>query len=97
MVASYIQSAAAGIAANGTTTSAAVVGQTAAAVGLPITPSLTTGVNHNAVIKVVLENGSSTNLRLRVTSSAGTITPLRGSWWKAKQLVGVSSVGTLTA
>lgn len=96
LVAWYEQSAVGGVATNAAMTGAGVVTQTAAAVALPVTVSLTTAVNHFARIRVLLENASSTNVRLRVTSSAGTITPLRGSHYKVRRLV-AANMGTFVA
>lgn len=67
--------------------------QTAAASAFAATASLTTAVSHWAKFKIILENGASTSLRLRATSSAGSITPLRGSYWKATR---ISSTNTGT-
>ena len=63
-----------------------LVAQTAAAAAFGATGSLTTGVNHWIKFNILLENASSTSIRLNVTNSAGTITPLRGSYWKATRL-----------
>lgn len=60
--------------------------RTAAVNALPATGSLTTAVNHYAMFRVILQNASSTSLRLNVTNSLGTITPLRGSYWKARRI-----------
>jgi hypothetical protein len=74
----------------------ALFNQTASSVSFTATTSITTNTNHFARFKILLENGSSTSLRLRVTSSAGTVTPRRGSWWKAVRLAG-SNVGSYSA
>ena len=63
-----------------------LVSQTAAAAAFGATGSLTTGVNHWIKFKIMLENASSTSIRLNVTNSAGTVTPLRNSYWKATRL-----------
>lgn len=63
-----------------------LVAQTAAAAAFGATGSLTTAVNHWIKFKILLENASSTSLRLNVTNSAGTVTPLRGSYWKATRI-----------
>jgi hypothetical protein len=70
----------------GASLSMTLPGRTAAANALPATGSLTTAVNHYAMFRVILQNASSTSLRLNVTNSAGTITPLRGSYWKARRI-----------
>ena len=73
---------------------AQVANQTAASVAFVATGSLTTGVNHFMRMRVYLVNGSSTSLRLNVTNSAGTVTPLGGSYWRATR---IASIGTLAA
>lgn len=70
----------------GASLSMTLPGLTAAANALPATGSLTTAVNHYAMFRVILKNASSTSLRLNVTNSAGTVTPLRGSYWKARRI-----------
>jgi hypothetical protein len=82
----YYQSNIAGISSGLGTTEGAVTNNTAAAVAMPVTQTLTTAVVHHARIKVMLENASATNFRLQITSSAGTVTPLRGSWYKVTRL-----------
>jgi hypothetical protein len=58
---------------------------TAAAFGA--TGSLTTAVNHYMKVSMIVEaNASASNLRINVTSSAGTVTPLRGSYYKVTRL-----------
>jgi hypothetical protein len=64
----------------------ALTGQTAAAVAFT-TASITLSTSHFVRIKIILENASSTSLRLNVTNSGGTITPRRGSYWKATRVV----------
>lgn len=93
LVAEYIQSAAGGIATNAAQTGAGIVGVTTAAAALPATPSLTTGANHKAVIRAIAECGTAGNIRLRITSSAGTVTPLRGSYFTVRRL-SAGNVGT---
>ena len=75
----YQQAPAAGIATNAAMTAAGIVTTTAAAAALPATASLSSAVNHAAVIYAIAEVGTAGNIRLRATESAGTITPLRGS------------------
>jgi len=72
----------------------ALTGQTAAAVAFTATASQTLNTNQFARLKIILENGSSTSVRLNVTNSAGTVTPLRGSFWKATR---ITNVGTYAA
>lgn len=72
-------------------TMGALQNQTAAATAFSATASLTNNTSHFARLKIILENGSSTSLRLRVTCSAGTVTPRRGSYWKAIRLAGTNA------
>lgn len=80
-----------GAAAGGTATGASnqinVFNSNAAATAFGASVSLTTGVNHLFIVKLLVE-GSATagNLRFRFTSSAGTVTPLRGSYYKVTKL-----------
>lgn len=60
------------------------------------TGSLTTGVNHFARFKIQLDNGTGTNLKIQVTQSAGTLTPLAGSTWVARRL-STTNVGNYAA
>ena len=94
MVVDMIMSAVTGIATIASPLTSALVTQTAAAAAFPATASLTTAVNHFAKFKVILENASSTSVRLNVTNSAGTVTPLRGSFWKATR---ITNAGTYAA
>lgn len=51
------------------------------------TGSLTTAVNHFMKVSMIVEaNASNSNLRINVTCSAGTLTPLRGSYYKVTRL-----------
>ncbi|MFZ4620521.1 MAG: hypothetical protein ACOYNS_08175 [Bacteroidota bacterium] len=93
IVADYLQSAAAGIAATGNQGGAGIVGVTAAAAALPATSSLTTAVNHRAVVRAIAECNAAGTIRLRVTCSAGTLTPLRGSYYTVRRLSS-GNVGT---
>ena len=72
----------------------ALTGQTAAAVVFTATASQTASTSQYARFKILLENASSTSIRLNVTNSAGTITPLRGSFWKATR---ITNAGTYAA
>lgn len=96
LVADYVQSAVGGIATNASSTAAGIVTTTAASAALPITASLTTGVNHVAVIRCIAECGTAGNIRLKVTNSAGTITPLRGSYYTVRRL-SAANIGTFVA
>lgn len=69
------------------------VGQTTFA--LPVTDNLTSGVNHYFTIKVLVENGASSSgtLTLLGNTNNGTITALKGSYYKVTVLPN-SNVGT---
>lgn len=59
--------------------------------------SLTTGVNHCFRIRLILSsNASASNLRINFTSSAGTITPLRESYYRVTRLPS-ANVGSFAA
>lgn len=95
IAAKYQQSAAAGMGTAATSSlSAGIKGTTTAAAVLPATTSLTTAVDHFAIITATIEMNAAGNIRIRVTSSAGTVTPLRGSFYKIRRL---DSVGTKVA
>ena len=96
LVAWYEQVAVGGIATNASPTGGGIVTTTTAAAALPVTASLTTAVNHFAMIKAIAECGTAGNIRLRVTSSAGTVTPLRGSYYTARRLL-AGNEGTFVA
>lgn len=72
----------------------ALVGQTAAAAAFTATGSISNNANMWSRFKIILENASSTSVRLNVTNSAGTITPIRNSFWKATR---IANVGTYSA
>lgn len=80
-----------GAIAGGTATGAAnqisLFNSTATAAAFGASGSLTTGVNHLFIIKLIVEsNASASNLRINFTESAGTVTPLRGSYYKVTRL-----------
>lgn len=79
--------AATGGTASGGAIQIALFNSTATAAAFGATGSLTTGVNHAMIIKLIVEaNASASNLRINFTSSAGTVTPLRGSYYKVTRL-----------
>jgi len=86
----YTQSPATGIAANGATTGAGVANLAsplAAVVAFPATPSLTTAVNHHAIVRAIVETGIPIRVNLVAwNGAAGSITPLTGSYW-TKRLI----------
>ena len=80
-----------GAVAGGTATGAAnrislfANASTAAAFGA--SGSLTTGANHAFIVRAVFDSAASaSNMRINVTSSAGTVTPLRNSYYKITRL-----------
>jgi hypothetical protein len=86
--ASYIGSPVGGVGAVGAPQTAAIVKSAVAAGALPVTGTLTTGVNHYYTIKAVFQANATTGgtINLQATSSAGTITPLAGSYYKITRL-----------
>lgn len=96
IVAYRMISAVGGIASAGAMSGAGIVTTTAAAAALPASGSLTTAVNHFARIYAIAECATAGNIRLRITSSAGTVTPLRGSHYTARRLF-AGNVGTFAA
>jgi hypothetical protein len=96
IVANYQQTVITGIAATGALNGAGIVTTTTAAAALPVTGTLSDATNHYAIIRAVAECGTAGNIRLRATESAGTITPLRGSYYTARRLF-AGNVGTFVA
>lgn len=89
LIGSYNGSPVGGVGAVGTPQFASAIATSGTTLALPATGSLTTGVNHNYIIKGMVETPASiTNqfFGLQVTSSAGTVTPLRGSYMRFKRL-----------
>jgi hypothetical protein len=75
----------------GTATGAAnqisLYNSTATAAAFGVSGSLTTAVNHTFIITLLVEaNASASNLRINFTQSAGTLTPLRTSYYKVTKL-----------
>jgi hypothetical protein len=95
IAATYDQSPAAGMQTAAGGVRAGIVGVTTAAAALPATTSLTTAVNHWAKLYAVIDMNAAGSIRIRCTESAGTITPLRGSYYKLRRLP--TSVGTFVA
>jgi hypothetical protein len=80
-----IQHGAAG--GNGAAQQIATQGQSATAIAFGASTSLTTATGHAFTIKLLVEsNASNSNLRFLFTESAGTVTPLRGSYYKVTRL-----------
>lgn len=74
-----------------------IVGDATAAKALTVSGTLTDAVNHYAHFKIWLKNGSGTSLKIQATKAVGgTITPLVGSYYKARRLP-TTSTGTFAA
>lgn len=79
--------AVAGGTASGTATQIAIFNSTATGAAFGATGSLTNNTNHVFQIRLIVEaNASASNLRINFTESAGTVTPLRGSYYKVTRL-----------
>lgn len=85
-----------GIGAAGALSGAGVANITTAAAALPVSASLTDATQQHCHIVAIASIGSAGNIRLRHTSSAGTITPRRGSYYTARRLF-AGNVGTFVA
>lgn len=69
---------------------------TATAAAFGASGSLATAVNHLFIVRALVEAaGSASNIRINVTSSAGTVTPLRTSYYKLTRLPS-SNTGSFT-
>jgi hypothetical protein len=75
-----------GIGAAGTGLAAGIVTTTTAAAAMAASGSLSTGANHVFHVRATIDMNAAGNVRLRATESAGTITPLRGSYMKVRPL-----------
>lgn len=69
--------------------------QTSTALAHAATGSLTTAVYHHFHFKVHIVTTLATNVRLRVTSSAGTVTPQAGSYYSVRKIA--ANAGTFAA
>jgi hypothetical protein len=83
--------------ANGTQTNVLSYsgGQATASMAHAATASLTTGVNHFSRFELIAVTNAATNWRLRLTQSAGTATPLAGSFYTIEKVC--PSTGTFVA
>lgn len=84
----YVGTPVGGVGTVGTPQTAALAASTAAAGALPVTGSLTTAVNHQYAIRALFQANATTGgtINLQITSSAGTVTPLAGSYYKLTRL-----------
>lgn len=85
----------AGIGTVGTVQGTGVVTTTTAAAALPVTANYNNGTSHYTRLVATVEMNAAGNVRIRATESAGTITPLRGSFYTLRRLP--DSVGTFVA
>lgn len=64
-----------------------IINSTATGAAFAASASLSTGANYLFQVRLIVEaNASASNLRINVTSGAGTVTPLRGSYYKVTRL-----------
>lgn len=93
----YVSNATSGGGTASTLDSATLFNSTAAAAALPVTKTLTTALNYYAQVRGQVDTNATTggNLAIYYTASAGTVTPLRGSWYKVTRLP-TGNVGVFT-
>lgn len=73
--------------ATGAAQQIALFNSTATGAAFGATGTLTTGVNHYMKISLLVDAAASnSNLRINFTSGSGTVTPLRGSYYKTTRL-----------
>lgn len=73
--------------ATGAAQQIALFSSTATGSAFGATGTLTTGVNHYMKISLIVDAAASnSNLRINFTSGSGTVTPLRGSYYKTTRL-----------
>jgi hypothetical protein len=89
--ASLVMTAVTGMATNVSTLGQGVTGTGVGTVSFVATASLTNAANHWVKIKALVEASSGASIGLIFATSAGSITPLRGSFWKATR---IANVGT---
>jgi hypothetical protein len=92
----YLNSETTGMQAFGAFRGASALGTSVSLLALPATGSLTTAVNQRSMVRFLVETDGAVNVRLRITSSAGTVTPRRGSLLKVRKLP-TGNVGTFVA
>ena len=81
-----LQSVAGGLAANGSPTGMGLTNTTSASQAFAATASLTDTTNQYTEIRVKCRTAAAGNIRLRVTSSAGTVILRRGSYFRVRRL-----------
>lgn len=67
-----------------------------ATLALTATAALTDAVSHYMHMRIYLQNGTGTSLKIQATKSAGTITPGINSYWVARRM-SPSNIGTFAA
>jgi hypothetical protein len=67
-----------------------------AALALTATGNLTDAVSHYMHMRIYLQNGTGTSLKIQATKSAGTITPGINSYWVARR-ISPNNIGTFAA
>jgi hypothetical protein len=85
----YFANPATGIATgqtNGSITSGYIAGRTVGITSFVPTGSLSTGVNHSFMFKVQVITNLATTFKLQVSQTAGTMTPLVGSYYTIKHI-----------
>ena len=85
-----------GIAATGNTPGNGLAGVTTAAAAFPATGTIAGSATHHVIVRALAVCSAAGNIRLRVTPGTGTITPLKGSYYTARQL-DPANVGTFVA
>jgi len=78
-----------------TITRANIHAGTVAAQAFPATGVVSDATNHKYTLKVVFQNNGAGNIRIRFTSSAGTVTPGANSFYKIRRIPG--NIGTFVA
>ncbi len=73
-----------------------IQGDATATKALTATGALTNAITVYTRMRIWLINGTGTSLKIQATSSANTITPLAGSWWRARRM-SPNNIGTFAA
>jgi hypothetical protein len=68
----------------------------ATAIPFPVTGSLTTAVEHTYMIWAIVETNTAGNIRLNITSGAGTVTPRKWSFYRVWKLAS-GNIGSFVA
>ena len=91
--ANYVGTPVGGVGTVGAPQTAALSKSVLAASALPVTGSLTTAVDHQYTIKAIFQANATSGgtFNLQITSSAGTVTPRTGSYYKLTRLPSANS------